>query len=57
MMSRILTLAVSPRFELTIAKNGDLWPTAANYKKAALQTYYGGVNAEPLVGALLRVTI
>lgn len=40
-----------PRFELTIAKNGDLWPTAANYEKAKLQTYYGGVNAEPLVGA------
>ena len=20
-----------PRFELTIAKNGDVWPTAANY--------------------------
>ncbi len=37
-----------PRFALTIAKNGDVWPTAY---KAALQTYQGGVNAEPIVGA------
>lgn len=40
-----------PRFDVTIAKNGDVWPVAANYKKAALQTYYGGVNAEPKIGA------
>lgn len=40
-----------PRFELTVAKNGDVWPTATNYNKAALQTYYGGVNGEPNIGA------
>lgn len=39
-----------PRFEATIAKNGDLWPTSY---KTALQTYQGGVNAEPLIGATL----
>ncbi len=37
-----------PRFEATIAKNGDVWPTSY---KTALQTYYGGINAEPSVGA------
>lgn len=37
-----------PRFEATVAKNGDLWPTV--YKKA-LETYEGGTNAEPLIGA------
>ena len=40
-----------PRFEATVAKNGDMWPTAANYKKATLQTYYNGVNGEPQLGA------
>ena len=38
-----------PRFALTIAKNGDeKWPS---YNKTPLQTYYGGVNGEPLSGA------
>lgn len=37
-----------PRFEATIAKNGDTWPTAY---KTALQTYEGGTNAQPLTGA------
>ena len=38
-----------PRFELTIAKNGDTkWPT---YNTLALQTYYGGANGEPITGA------
>jgi hypothetical protein len=38
-----------PRFELTIAKNGDArWPT---YNTLELQTYYGGVNGEPVSGA------
>ena len=40
-----------PRFALTIAKNGDVWPTATSYKNATLQTYYNGVNGEPLIGA------
>jgi hypothetical protein len=38
-----------PRFELTIAKNGDTkWPA---YNTLELQTYYGGVNGEPVSGA------
>lgn len=38
-----------PRFELTIAKNGDKkWP---NYNTNELQTYQGGLNGEPIVGA------
>jgi hypothetical protein len=39
-----------PRLALTIAKNGDKWPTASAYK-SVLQTYEGGINGEPLVGA------
>ena len=39
-----------PRLALTVAKNDDKWPTASNYK-SNLQTYYGGVNAEPNIGA------
>jgi len=39
-----------PRLALTIAKNGDTWPTASAYK-SVLQTYEGGINGEPLVGA------
>ena len=37
-----------PRFEATIAKNGDMWPTSY---KTPLQTYQGGVNGEPQIGA------
>ncbi len=37
-----------PRFEATVAKNGDIWPTSY---KTALETYEGGTNAEPLIGA------
>lgn len=37
-----------PRFALTIAKNGDSWPSSAG---VALDVTYGGVNGEPLVGA------
>lgn len=37
-----------PRFYLTIAKNGDeKWP---NWNTVPLQTYQGGLNAEPLSG-------
>jgi len=37
-----------PRFGVTIAKNGDTsWPSS---NTVALQTYYGGLNAEPLTG-------
>lgn len=38
-----------PRFEMTIAKNGDLgWP---GYNTRELQTYVGGLNGAPLSGA------
>ena len=37
-----------PRMSATIAKNGDMWPTSY---KTALQTYEGGTNAEPNIGA------
>ena len=37
-----------PRLAATIAKNGDVWPT---YQTAALQTYQGGQNGEPLTHA------
>lgn len=38
-----------PRFEMTIAKNGDeKWP---NWNETPLQTYQGGLNGEPLTGA------
>lgn len=36
-----------PRLTLTIAKNGDEWPSVY---KSELQTYYGGINAQPLTG-------
>ena len=38
-----------PRLAATIAVNGDQWPTYSG--AAPLQTYQGGVNAEPLTGA------
>ena len=38
-----------PRFAMTIAVNGEKnWPS---YNAAALETYYGGSNGEPKVGA------
>lgn len=37
-----------PRLAVTIAKNGDVWPT---YQTAALQIWQGGANGEPQVGA------
>ena len=37
-----------PRLALTVAKNGDTeWPIS---NTAALETFYGGLNAEPLIG-------
>ena len=37
-----------PRFYVTVAKNGDEnWPSS---NTTPLQTYYGGINAEPLTG-------
>lgn len=43
-----------PRLALTVAKNGDKWPTASAYnpkKGHGLETFYGGVSAEPNIGA------
>ena len=39
---------LDPRFELTVAKNGDVWPS---YTKAPLEIYYGGANGAPIYGA------
>lgn len=37
-----------PRLEVTVAVNGDKWPTSANQ---ALELFYGGVNAQPKANA------
>lgn len=38
-----------PRFDLSIVKNGDTkWPS---YNKSAIETFFGGINGEPLSGA------
>ena len=38
-----------PRFAMTIVKNGDTsWPTT---NTSAIETFYGGVNGEPISGA------
>lgn len=37
-----------PRFEATVAKNGDVWPTSY---KTPLETYEGGKNGAPINGA------
>lgn len=39
---------LDPRFELTVVKNGDLWP---NYNTTPVETFEGGVNAAPLLNA------
>ena len=36
-----------PRFEATIARNGDVWPTSY---KTVLETYEGGTHGEPIAG-------
>lgn len=36
-----------PRFELTIARNGSLWPT---WNETPLQTFQGGLNGQPVTG-------
>ncbi|WP_291590977.1 RagB/SusD family nutrient uptake outer membrane protein [Bacteroides sp.] len=36
-----------PRFALTIAYNGDMWP---NWNETPLQTYQGGLNGQPITG-------
>ncbi len=38
-----------PRFGMTVVKNGDTkWPA---YNNAAIETFYGGANGEPISGA------
>ncbi len=39
---------IDPRFNLTIVRNGDLWP---NYNTRPIETFEGGVNAQPLLNA------
>lgn len=36
-----------PRFELTIAHNGSIWP---KWNETPLQTYQGGLNGQPITG-------
>ncbi len=39
---------LDPRFELTVVKNGDMWP---NYNTTLIETVQGGVNGPPLNNA------
>ena len=41
---------LDPRFELTVVKNGDEWPTNGAQKKA-IEIFDGGFNAAPKYGA------
>lgn len=36
-----------PRFELTIARNGSIWP---KWNETPLQTFQGGLNGQPITG-------
>lgn len=41
---------LDPRFELTVVKNGDLWP-ANTTQQLVMETYQGGFNGAPKYGA------
>lgn len=41
---------LDPRFEMTIIKNGDLWPLNSN-QQVTIQTYEGGSNGSPKYNA------
>ena len=41
---------LDPRFELTVVKNGDQWPSNGAQKKV-IETFTGGFNASPKYGA------
>ena len=41
---------LDPRFELTVVKNGDQWPTNGSQQKV-IETFQGGFNAAPKYGA------
>ena len=38
---------LDPRFSLTVAKNGDVWPIVSPYNQNPLETYDGGRNGQP----------
>jgi hypothetical protein len=42
---------LDPRFSLTIAKNGDIWPVVSPYNQNPLETFTGGRNGQPLSNA------
>lgn len=42
---------LDPRFGLTVAYNGNVWPTVSPYSTTPLQTFYGGRNGLPLLNA------
>jgi hypothetical protein len=39
---------LDPRFEMTVVRNGDLWP---NYNTRPIETFEGGYNGSPLTNA------
>lgn len=41
---------LDPRFELTVVKNGDLWPSNTT-QQISIETYKGGFNGAPKYGA------
>ncbi len=41
---------LDPRFDLTVVKNGDQWPSNGTQKKV-IETFVGGFNAAPKYGA------
>ena len=41
---------LDPRFELTVVKNGDQWPSNGS-QKSVIETFAGGFNAAPKYGA------
>ncbi|MDR2146928.1 MAG: RagB/SusD family nutrient uptake outer membrane protein [Tannerella sp.] len=42
---------LDPRFGLTVAKNGDTWPTVAPYSDRPLETFEGGISGPPVTNA------
>jgi len=42
---------LDPRFGMTVAKNGDTWPTVTPYNANPLETFQGGRNGPPVMNA------
>ena len=42
---------LDPRFALTIARNGETWPTTIPYSDTPLETFDGGRNGAPTINA------